>query len=356
MNKALEKALKNGPRLQTKASDMLSSGSVLLNLACTGSAKGAFVKGDYVFLVGDSMSGKTWLSMTCFAEAVRKKSFDQYAFIFDDVESGCKVDIEHYFGKKTKARLQAPPLGTSETVQDFYANIVTALDKGPCIYILDSMDALGSDEDVEAIHRHAKAKAKNKTDDSAGSYGTQKSRANSKNLKTIIRKLSKTGSILIIISQTRENIGFGAQFNPKTRSGGKALRFYANVEIWTSIKKTLTKTIRGKKRSIGVLTECAIKKNRWSGQTNKVEIPLFNSYGIDDIQSCISFLCEEGDWTESKGNISAPDFEYKGKLSRLVAKIETEDLHDVLADVVEETWKEIIEESRLKRKAKYSDE
>ena len=41
--------------------DFLSTGSTLLNLACTGKPYRGFAKGKYYFIVGDSSSGKTFL-------------------------------------------------------------------------------------------------------------------------------------------------------------------------------------------------------------------------------------------------------------------------------------------------------
>jgi len=57
-------------------SNLLSTGSTLLNLACSGRVNGGFLKGFYYFIVGDSKSGKTFLSLTCLAEASINKDFD----------------------------------------------------------------------------------------------------------------------------------------------------------------------------------------------------------------------------------------------------------------------------------------
>src|SRR6266568_200674 len=86
----------------------LSSGSTLLNLACTGYPDLGFLKGGYYYLVGDSISGKTWLSMSCFAEACRNKAFHNYRLVFDDVEGGALMDVEHYFGREVALRMEPP--------------------------------------------------------------------------------------------------------------------------------------------------------------------------------------------------------------------------------------------------------
>lgn len=340
------------PRLQIKKADLLSTGSTLLNLACSGSYFGGFAKGEYIFLVGDSMSGKTWLSCTCFAEAARRKSFKDYQFIFDQPEQGAQMDMRFYFGDRMADRLQDPPNGISRTVQEFYYNIDAALDEGPCLYVLDSMDSLDDESDVEQFEKERRAHESGK--DVTGSYGTGKAKANSQGLRRLMGRLQETGSILIIISQTRDNIGFGAQFNPKTRSGGKALRFYAQLEVWTSVVKTMSKTVRGKKRQTGVVVRCDVKKNRHSGQLHKVDVPLYHSYGIDDMGSCVGYLIDEGVFRKRKNTIVAEDLEFEGTESKLIRHIEENELEDVVRELCGSTWDSIQDELRIKdRKRRY---
>ena len=78
------------------AKDFLSTGSTLLNLACTGFPNRGFVKGRYYFIVGDSTSGKTWLSLTCLAEASINPNFKDYRFIYDNAEDGALMDITRF--------------------------------------------------------------------------------------------------------------------------------------------------------------------------------------------------------------------------------------------------------------------
>ena len=298
------------------------------------------------------MSGKTWFTLTCLAEASRLKSFKDYQFIHDDVERGASMDLEHYFGSRVAKRLTTPPNGISSTVEEFYFNINEALDRGPCIYILDSMDALSCAADIEQFEKERKAHAAGK--EVTGSYGTGKSKANSEGLRLLMGRLESTGSILVIISQTRDNIGFGAQFNPKTRSGGKALRFYAHCEIWTSVVKTLKKKVKGKDRQVGAVTRCEVKKNRSTGQQHKVEVQFYHSYGIDDLGSLVEYLIEEGHWTKSGAKIKADDIEFIGSLNGLLSHIEDKGIEGVVREIAGEVWDEIQTATQLQgRKRRY---
>ena len=105
------------PKILLDRESALSSGSTLLNLACTDHPDFAFMKGGYYYLVGDSMSGKTWTSLTCFAEACLNPAFKNYQLIFDDVEGGAKMDVEYYFGKEVARRmkLNSPPPSKAST-------------------------------------------------------------------------------------------------------------------------------------------------------------------------------------------------------------------------------------------------
>ena len=51
----------------------LSSGSVLINLACSGDPDYAYRTGGYYFYVGDSASGKTLLTWYALAEAAHRE-------------------------------------------------------------------------------------------------------------------------------------------------------------------------------------------------------------------------------------------------------------------------------------------
>jgi RecA/RadA recombinase len=353
----------NGESVKHKKAklSLLGTGSTLLNLACSGKARGGFAKGKYILLVGDSESGKTWLSLTCLAEAASTPTFNNYRFIYDNGEDGALMDIARYFGNTVAERLEAPNYEAdgatprySETVEEFYVNVDSAIqrasaDKAPFIYILDSENSLSSISEHDKFDEVRDAVEKGK--DATGSYGDGKAKAHSSNLRRLIRPLSRTGSILIIISQTRDNLGFG--FEKKIRSGGRALKFYATLEIWTSVKEVLKKTVKGKPRQIGVVVSAQVKKNRLTGKKASVSIPIYHSFGIDDVGSCIDYLIDEGVWKNRKGSIDAPQFNVVLQREKLVAHIEENSMESDLRQLVESTWQEIDEACSVKRKVRY---
>lgn len=351
--------------------NLLSTGSALLNCACSGNVFGGLLKGKYYFLVGDSQSGKTFFSMTCFAEATVNRHFKDYELIYDNAEDGCLIDLETLFNEEVADRIRPPKVDKqgnavySTTIEEFYYNLDDACDTGkPFLYVLDSMDALDSEAADKKFDQHKKAhdKVKGEDDDGkeeklAGSYGDGKAKKNSEGLRRVLNRLRETGSILIIVCQTRDNLN-AFSFDKKTRSGGRALRFYATTEIWSSVAGPIVKTVRGKRRKIGTQVILDVKKNRITGKLHSVMVDIYPSYGIDDTGSMVDYLVEE-EWWAAKGKpkvLEAPEFEFTGARDKLIRHIEDSGRVDDLRVLVGQCWKGIDEACALKRNKRYGDD
>jgi len=358
----VKKALRKKHETKTiEPSDYLKTGSTLVDLACSGKEEGGFCKGHYYFIVGDSASGKTFLSMTCLAEASVNKSFKDYCLIYDDVEGGVLMDVERYFGSRLKERLEPPSRDEdneslySEFIEDFYANIDDAFRKNkPFIYVLDSMDCLDSkyaeqkfDESVIAYRKDEKPK---------GDYGDNKAKINSRNLRRVVSRLRETGSILIIVNQTRDNVGAGIFESKKTRSGGHALTFYATVEIWSSVAGKVKRQVKGKERRVGVIAKAWVKKNRLTGRDRTVLVPILYQNGIDDVGSCVDYLVSEKVWKRNKSGViwaTGLGPEIKKRREELIQAIEEREMEGDLRMLTAQTWEEIERACETKRKKRY---
>lgn len=336
--------------------NFLGSGSTLINLTSTDNPWCCYGKGKYHLMVGDSATGKTWLTLCAFAEAARRPDFDSHRFIYDNVEDGALMDMGFYFGQETVDRIEPPRISKegvpiySETAEDFYDNLKAAQSDGrPFIYILDSMDALSSHSELDKLEEQRKARLKGKK--ASGSYGDGKAKINSGSIREAVRDLAKTDSILIIVNQTRDNLGFG--FETKGRSGGHALRFYATLELWLSLAGQIKKKVKEKDHTIGNKTLVKIKKNRYTGKLRRCTVPIFYSYGLDDIGSCIDFLIEQKVWSSSAGKVQAPQFNFSGSIPKLIRWIEDNNKEDDLREIVGETWDEVENLLKMDRKRKY---
>ncbi len=179
-----------------------------------------------------------------------------------------------------------------------------------------------------------------------------KAKINSQKLRQFAECLEKTGSILILVCQTRDNIGFG--FNPKTRSGGNALTFYADLELWSSVREQIYKPVRGNKCHIGSIIRVKVRRSRYTGQKPIVQIPLLWSHGIDDVGGCIDYLLEWKHWKEKDGVITAPEWTIEMPREELIQFIDQGGLEGALRDVVEDVWKEIEKAVTPTRKNRYN--
>lgn len=334
--------------------DFVSSGSTPLNLACTGHTRKAFPKGHYVLIVGDSESGKTFISATCLAEAAADPAFDDYTFAYYDIEAGLLANLRRYFGRKAAFRIKKDQPTIPETVEELYDSLDDLVKKNvPFIAVVDSADSLPSKEDLKQVAKERKARVKD--EQVSGSYNTAKPKVHSARLRNIVPKLKKTGSILIVISQTRDAIGFMSRFEPKTRAGGRALKFYACLEIWTSVGRPIKVKPKGGKKEfqVGAFSVAKVKKNRINGKKRSVQVAFLNEVGIDDVRSNIQYLVDQGYWRVSSKVINAKELGLSGKMNELIRQIESRDLEGKLRKVVGKHWRGVENILNPKRKRRY---
>jgi RecA/RadA recombinase len=330
--------------------ELISTGSTLLNLALSDYPYGGYRPGRIVNLIGDSSSGKTLLCLAMFAEIAQMSKYDKYEFLYMEPEAGMEFDIADMFGSKIMSRINFLPTDRSKpcTVQDWYNSIFDAIvtRKKPCIHVLDSFDALTSKEEIED-HEVGK-----------GGYKTEKAIASSAALRQVANVNEGTQSLMLIISQTRQNLGamFGKK---KTRSGGDALHFFSTQEIWLHNGPKITKKSRGDDIEIGRYVLVDVAKNRVTGKRRKVKFPVLDGYGVDDIRSMVEWLAEKGFWEKEGKSVDAwkidtcNDFEVNGKVVEIVKYIEDNNLEDKLKKIVWDCWMEIEDELKIDRKRRY---
>jgi len=263
------------------------TGCTLLDLAIGGGLGVGIPEGSIVNIVGDTGSGKTFIAIEILVSA-----FYQYKknlkWVYDDCESGFTFDTNNLYGLEI---ISDDENIKSETIQDLYCNcrkFYTSLkDKKQGVYIVDSLDGLSSDEinNLGTKKYNAFKKEKKENEKEKGSYKIEKAKVLSQEFFPQIKPYNvKTNSLLIMISQTRDKIN--SMFKTQTRSGGKALDFYADVIIWLSH----VMEIKRKERVIGYIVKAYVKKNKTPRPFRKVTFPILFDYGIDDIGSNLDFL------------------------------------------------------------------
>jgi len=322
----------------------IPTGITLLNLACSGHPRGGFLAGGMVNMIGDSSAGKSLALLTTLAASLQVPHLNGYRRILDEPEASNEFDMAAMFGTGLVEALEPPREDRlwSENVEEFYYSADAAI-KGsaPCIYGLDSMDSLESLASAALFEKNRAKVARGNAPDA--SYGDGKAKINSENLRKLCRGLKSSGSFLYIVSQTRDNIGIG--FAPKTRAGGRALKFYATYEIWLAVEKAIKREVRGKPRLVGQRIKLKLSKNKATGTYDIVSFPIRYGYGIDDTMSCIDYLLEEGEWKTTGGVVRAKGIlpqEEKGLCREdLAGYLENEGKLESLQNLVGTVWHSI---------------
>ena len=342
-------------RKEIDVSRLVPTPCIPLNLECSGRHEGGFSLGSIVNLIGDSHAGKTLFALSILAECSLLSRFDEYELEYDDVESANEFDTPYLFGTKCAERINENH--RSKTFEDFADRISNLIDsKQKFIYILDSFDALTTRDAIKLEKKNRLARSKDNKE--SGSYGDGKPKLASEFFSMRAQDIDDSESLVIIISQTRDNLGFGAMFNPKVRSGGRALKFYSAFEIWLAMQK---KEKIGK-RTLITDVQAKLTKNKLTGRHGEAIFPILFDYGIDNIAACINFLTVEGTtaqkWTGTKSALNTKGFYVldSGKhpsYKDIVRHIEENDLEKELALVCQASYDASIEALRSDRKRRY---
>ena len=346
---------------------LLPTGSTLLNLALAENPYGGWARGSIANVIGDSHAGKSFLAWQTLADMANGESFDEYNLFYDDCESAMRFNVDKLFGNATE-RVRYGEDFNSSLVENCFFRIKDLLrgnkSRKPLrmVYVVDSLDGLSSKEEVD----------KKESEIGKRDY-PDKPRILSEQLKQVAALVGETQSLVMVISQTRQNIGvmFGAK---KRRSGGDALRFYSTHEMWLAVKGR----IKVKERDVGTNIRIRVSKNKLTGKQREVELPILVDYGIDDLGSIVDWMVAERFWVpikkekdkaaakswtpdddeekrqnEPKVYKTAADLGFNGTREEIVRGVEGRGLQDDLRQIVAECWMDVEAELASNRRPRY---
>lgn len=318
MSRLLAKKKTGGAYFRSPESPVLfSCGCALLDCALGG----GYARGRIVNIVGDKSTGKTLLAIEACAN---------FAVEFPDGRIRY-AEAEAAFDKPYAGALGLPLDRVTfadkfDTVEEFFVDLQATIEKWkgkPGLYILDSLDALSD-----------KAEMERGIDE--GTYGAAKAKQMSQVFRRIVRQLEESKTCLIIISQVREAIG--VTFGRKTsRSGGKALDFYASQVIYLAQIGMLHKTIAKQKRAIGVEIKAKIDKNKIGMPFRECQFTIRFGFGVDDLLASV-------EWLEDLGKLSLIDADSSKayiKQSRSLSDGDYRAIVKKVRKIVIEQWREI---------------
>ncbi len=307
---------------------------------------GGWPLGRTINIVGDKSTGKTLLAieaMSNFARAYTKGRIryrEPEACFIDEYAAALGMPIE----RVEFSRKDDPDPAKADTVENFHRDLkkfIKSLDGDPGLYILDSLDALSDEGEVGREVGEA-------------SYGTGKAKGMSEFFRKINNSIEASNICLIIISQTRQNIGvtFGRKY---TRSGGSALDFYAAIIVYLAHVGEIRRTVNKVKRTVGVKVKARCTKNKIGLPFRDCEFPIIFAYGIEDITASLDWLKQNGCMSLS-GMTLKDAKELRAKALKVdLTREEIATYRKSLSKAVKRGWREV-ETSFLPKQGKYTDD
>lgn len=310
----------------------MSSGCELFNCVLGG----GWPLGRVANIVGDKSTGKTLLAIEAFANFHRQ--YPTGKMYYNEAEAAFDKSYAQALGLPVDA---IEFKEDCETVEELYDDLSAKCDalgsKWAGLYVLDSLDALTD-----------KAEKDRKIDE--GSYGASKARQLSQLFRRLVRKVKLSRMLVIVISQTRDNIGvtFGAKYS---RSGGKALDFYASQVVYLAQVATLRKTVNKQQRAIGVTIKAKCTKNKIGLPQRECQFDIKFGYGVDDVAASLEWLGT----VDGLGALGLNSAKVPGYLKRLdnLTPAELVEERTKIDKLVRQRWSEI-EASFLPKRRKYA--
>lgn len=301
------------PFPKSKPSRFIHSGCTVLDKALGG----GWAERRIANIIGDKSAGKTLLAIEASANFHQK--YPKGRIFYRESEAAFDKSYAQSLGMPIEAVDFGDPI---DTVEQFFDDMTEAVAKSnkPTLYVLDSLDALSDDAEMQRGLNEP-------------TYGTEKARKMSQLFRRLVRDMASSNLTLIIISQIRSKIGM-AWGRKTTRAGGIAMDFYASQVVYLSHMGSLSRTVDGVKRPVGLKIHAKIDKNKVGPPLREADFTLQFGYGIDDLTSCVNWLAEIGKLSDievstKKGEMTnfiklvngLADHEYTTKLAWVQEKV-----------------------------------
>ena len=327
MIERVRKANGGGAYFNAPATDVkfFSTGCKVLDLALGG----GWAENRIANIIGDRSTGKTLLAIEAAINFARK--YPKGKIRYREAEAA----FDQGYAKALGMPLHRVDFGKQplETIEDLFEDLDYSVkhNREPELYICDSLDALSD-----------RSELKRQMDE--GTYGAEKAKKLSQLFRRLVRGMANVNITLIIISQVRSKIGvtFGRKW---TRSGGRALDFYTSQVLVLAPLGTISRTVNGIKRAVGIEVKAKVDKLKVGGSPfREAQFEISFTYGIDDVWACLSWLKEVGALSE----LQLTEKTIKNYAKDLTEKPNAEEIKH-LHKVVQNQWYRVEASFRPKR-------
>lgn len=258
-------AIKTMDEMEKEPFDTISTGSLRLDLAL----KEPLIYGVHE-LSGSEGAGKTTIALEAGACAQKKGM----TFFYVNMERGLQPSLAQCIKTLDRVKMQVLSPNSGDEALDMVENIIRSMPKS--FIVIDSVTALVSEDEV----------AKSSAEDTMGKLGKMLS----KFLKKMNHIINDQKSVLLMLNQVRDNLGYGAK---EITTGGRAIRFYSHSRVQLqALKANLRKNAKG--QVIGQTIEATVVKNRVTKPHVTVEVELLYGQGIDKCLELLKLATELG--------------------------------------------------------------
>lgn len=236
---------------------------------------GGFAKGRIIEAYGAEGSGKTTISLYTAAQV--QKAGGVVAYI--DVEHAINTKYANQIGVNTTNKtgdnwLLIQPDNAEQALGAIEGAIGLA-----DLIVLDSVAALSPEAEQD------------------GEIGDSNmgvmARLMGQSMRRITAKLSKSGTTLLLLNQTRQKLGIVYGSNVTT-PGGNAIKFFASQRLEISKAGTLKETVKGKEKVIGQDIRVKVIKNKITEPYQETTFSLFYGRGVDIMADIINLAISKG--------------------------------------------------------------
>lgn len=313
----------------------ITSGCVLLDCVLGG----GWPLGRISNIIGSQSTGKTLLAIT--AMSYFAQLYPKGEIHYREAEAA----FDHAYAEALGMPMDRVDFGKEDffTVEDFFYDLnetLTRLAKKeiPALYIVDSLDALSDKDELER-------------DIDKGTYGAQKAKKMSEIFRRFVKRIEESHVHLMIISQVRDNMNAGMFAKKTTRSGGRALDFYASQIIELSMVEQLTAIRSGVKKVVAINVKAKCTKNKVALPMREAYFDIVYGLGLDRLNACM-------DWLKDIKRLDVIGTDEKSLKSYItqIDSMDDEDYWSTVQDIegrVTDLWYQI-EESFLPRRRKGS--
>jgi recombination protein RecA len=175
-----------------------------------------------------------------------------------------------------------------ETAEQAYNNMTTCILEGIDVVVLDSLNTLSVKKEIYADDKGVEAAG---IETEAMGVAARKT---SQWLRNNLGRMSKSGTLLLVITQLRDNLNAGMYGNPNTVTGGRAIKFASSITLATRQLLGKTNEIRDENDEIvGKKFEFKVDKNK-TGRDGVSD--QFDAYGsmLDNYNSMMKIGVKEG--------------------------------------------------------------